>query len=327
MDSQPLPSKHYQRLQSWRFEQADAATDIKRDFVDSLVHCLETLDSLQLESPSDFAASEFNELAVQSLLAEFARAVKMFFCEYVYLPSIAVEPVTGERATTLLGILSERCEAAHDVLYTVINTNLHLGSYERVRQQTATAGHMYDLSQGYLVLADVWRLVFDVPLHVYRSTAASATALGGAETNRLHGELPTLTRDDVIFTGVDSFLYIYAGVLNGELYEVGTHAQYFDSIEDGGTVDFENDEHICICGRLTTTELARLTLVTGGADMEEICSICLDAKLLGQVMVCLPCRHSYHKECGFNWLKRQSTCPICRDDVLHHSDISNRSLC
>ena len=342
MESQPLPSKSYQQLPRMRFERTDAATETKRDFEASLRCCLETLGSLQLvnESPFDSAVSESNEVAVQSLLSELPRAVELFFRGYAYLTSTAAFATSSSSSSTtinrenqattlLLGLLCERSEAAHVTLQANTDADMRFGVHERV--QTRTAGHMYDLSRSYKVLADVWRLALDVPLHVYRTTPVVAAG-GDAVAIQLYGELPILSQDDVLFTGVDHHVEFYGNVLRGAivvLHEAGAEARYYSGStyannRSDGFYDLDHLENSCTCERLTEAVLARLTLVTcGDDDLEDFCSICLDAKLRGQVMVCLPCRHSYHKECGFSWLKRRSSCPLCRTDVLQNENLQN----
>lgn len=51
------------------------------------------------------------------------------------------------------------------------------------------------------------------------------------------------------------------------------------------------------------------------------CVICLENIIFYKVT--LKCRHSYHKHCLNEWLKRQSTCPLCRNDVDLPGDDDN----
>ncbi|XP_046560874.1 RING finger protein 44-like [Haliotis rubra] len=45
------------------------------------------------------------------------------------------------------------------------------------------------------------------------------------------------------------------------------------------------------------------------------CQVCLTAFQPGETLRTLPCLHEYHSECIDEWLKRNATCPICRQDV------------
>jgi hypothetical protein len=46
---------------------------------------------------------------------------------------------------------------------------------------------------------------------------------------------------------------------------------------------------------------------------EEICPICHNS--LGVATETLTCRHSFHATCLHQWLRRSSTCPMCRHVV------------
>ena len=45
------------------------------------------------------------------------------------------------------------------------------------------------------------------------------------------------------------------------------------------------------------------------------CCICLDEIELGNETLLLPCGHMFHSNCGFTWLKKSNTCPICRFEI------------
>jgi len=57
---------------------------------------------------------------------------------------------------------------------------------------------------------------------------------------------------------------------------------------------------------------------------EDECSICLDdisynqlinQNLLNKDYVKIKCDHIFHRECISGWLKKNRTCPICRDEI------------
>ncbi|XP_076455339.1 uncharacterized protein LOC143289956 isoform X2 [Babylonia areolata] len=45
------------------------------------------------------------------------------------------------------------------------------------------------------------------------------------------------------------------------------------------------------------------------------CQICLVDFENGDCLRCIPCKHDFHKDCIDEWLKRNATCPICRQDI------------
>ncbi|XP_045205873.1 uncharacterized protein LOC123558059 [Mercenaria mercenaria] len=57
----------------------------------------------------------------------------------------------------------------------------------------------------------------------------------------------------------------------------------------------------------------------GSKEKEETCSICISEYKTADNVQMLQCRHEFHKECLLEWLKRNATCPICRQDVKKSS--------
>lgn len=54
--------------------------------------------------------------------------------------------------------------------------------------------------------------------------------------------------------------------------------------------------------------------VTEETDLQELgeCCISQEAFEIGELAVCLPCKHSYKEEPITHWLKMHNTCPVCR---------------
>ena len=46
------------------------------------------------------------------------------------------------------------------------------------------------------------------------------------------------------------------------------------------------------------------------------CSICLEKYKLNDKIISLPCSHSFHKDCLNLWLKKNNTCPQCRENII-----------
>ena len=47
------------------------------------------------------------------------------------------------------------------------------------------------------------------------------------------------------------------------------------------------------------------------------CLICMDEYKEGTFKRCLPkCKHYFHKKCIDKWLKKNASCPVCRDILL-----------
>ncbi len=48
----------------------------------------------------------------------------------------------------------------------------------------------------------------------------------------------------------------------------------------------------------------------------EHCNICMETFVAGQFKRCLPnCKHLFHKKCIDRWLKKNASCPICRNTL------------
>ncbi|KAG1699149.1 hypothetical protein DVH05_014066 [Phytophthora capsici] len=48
-------------------------------------------------------------------------------------------------------------------------------------------------------------------------------------------------------------------------------------------------------------------------EQDAVCSICMAAACAGAVaQLELPCGHRFHSTCAQSWLRRRSTCPLCR---------------
>lgn len=59
------------------------------------------------------------------------------------------------------------------------------------------------------------------------------------------------------------------------------------------------------------------------ADAADCCPICFCDYSEGQAIVTLVCKHYFHKECIWKWLKRDATCPMCKADL----QLSSNSSC
>ena len=49
---------------------------------------------------------------------------------------------------------------------------------------------------------------------------------------------------------------------------------------------------------------------------DNTCCICLAPYKQGEGKRTLGCEHSFHKKCIDKWLKKNSTCPVCRQELL-----------
>jgi hypothetical protein len=51
--------------------------------------------------------------------------------------------------------------------------------------------------------------------------------------------------------------------------------------------------------------------------LNETCFICMDNYKVHELKRILPnCNHCFHKKCVDKWLKKRSSCPVCRDELI-----------
>lgn len=67
---------------------------------------------------------------------------------------------------------------------------------------------------------------------------------------------------------------------------------------------------------LTNEELSVIQSYICENDSEDTCSICWTTFKAGDRLKSLPCpaHHTFHDECIDTWIRRHTTCPICRNN-------------
>ena len=53
---------------------------------------------------------------------------------------------------------------------------------------------------------------------------------------------------------------------------------------------------------------------------ENICPVCKDEFQIDDILMDLPCKHHFHKDCILPWLNQHDSCPICRFELKTDDD-------
>jgi len=69
--------------------------------------------------------------------------------------------------------------------------------------------------------------------------------------------------------------------------------------------------------RSTLRSLPRVKVSSHDIEKNESneCSICLDALVIGEPALRIPCGHLFHEDCVEDWLKKSNECPVCRYEL------------
>ena len=57
------------------------------------------------------------------------------------------------------------------------------------------------------------------------------------------------------------------------------------------------------------------------SDDNLMCMVCLEPFKRHDQIGKLMCTHIFHKDCIYQWLKTNATCPLCREDVEKFANV------
>ncbi|CAI9271318.1 unnamed protein product [Lactuca saligna] len=76
-------------------------------------------------------------------------------------------------------------------------------------------------------------------------------------------------------------------------------------------LDDNNHQH----GGATHAQISNLPQSTVQVENLQECAVCLEKPTIGETIRHLPCLHGFHKDCIDEWLRRKTSCPICKSSV------------
>ncbi|KAL3634406.1 hypothetical protein CASFOL_021460 [Castilleja foliolosa] len=156
------------------------------------------------------------------------------------------------------------------------------------------------------------------------SQARSATSSRMARPrSRFHGQARSLlssTETASMFSDhMDADMLHILGALE-EFNDMGFGAGFVQGPDNFNENDYEmllalddnNDRHSGASVR-QINGLPQSTVQSENFD--ETCAVCLDTPTIGDTIRHLPCLHKFHKDCIDPWLRRRTTCPVCKSSV------------
>ena len=95
----------------------------------------------------------------------------------------------------------------------------------------------------------------------------------------------------------------------------------FDDEDEENEGGEEDEEDIFIKKRnqfiLELDEFQFKHLKKYSALKEDKCAICLQKYKGADIIKEFPCKHIFHKNCIFKWLKKSNVCPLCKYDITN----------
>ncbi|KAL1561639.1 hypothetical protein AAHA92_04317 [Salvia divinorum] len=103
-----------------------------------------------------------------------------------------------------------------------------------------------------------------------------------------------------------------------EFSDMGMNTSILHSNRDFNENDYEmllalDDNNIQ--GGASGHQINGLPQSTVQTDHEEACAVCLETPTTGEKIRHLPCLHKFHKDCIDPWLRRRSSCPVCKSSI------------
>lgn len=142
--------------------------------------------------------------------------------------------------------------------------------------------------------------------------------------NRFPGRPRTISssgeRNSVFPAEMDVDLRMYILETLEAINDMGVTNGFLQTQRDFNENDYEMllalDENNHRHGGASTAQINGLPQSTVQSDnLEEACAICLETPSMGDTIRHLPCLHKFHKDCIDPWLRRRTSCPVCKSSI------------
>ncbi|KAI4346146.1 hypothetical protein L6164_013221 [Bauhinia variegata] len=105
-----------------------------------------------------------------------------------------------------------------------------------------------------------------------------------------------------------------------DLSDMGMSEDIFQVQRDFNENDYEMllalDENNHQHAGASSNQISSLPQSTIQTDnFTEACAICLETPVKGETIRHLPCLHKFHKDCIDPWLRRKTSCPVCKSSI------------
>jgi hypothetical protein len=92
-------------------------------------------------------------------------------------------------------------------------------------------------------------------------------------------------------------------------------------MDPNGTAQEDTHPHFENCQQINEILGKPMFIKKDDELIETDCNICMDHFAFRQYKRTLPkCNHTFHKKCIDSWLKKNSSCPVCRQEYLPSQD-------
>lgn len=127
--------------------------------------------------------------------------------------------------------------------------------------------------------------------------------------------------NDNIFETIENMLYDLKN--NTNIFQI--NGENDNTLQFNIEFEFTNPHNVCECdinyfkncSQINEKLGKPIKIKKGDVLLSESCLICIEEYKINQFKRTLPlCQHTFHKKCIDKWIKKNSSCPICRSQLI-----------